>query len=89
MKENNIEEKRNKIENLERERIAYLEVDDKAGARRKQKQIRELEFEIESFEIQKVKEELKAYKKVVREYPEIQRRVKALLSEEDESWKIV
>ena len=84
MKENNIEEKRNKIENLERERIAYLEVDDKAGARRKQKQIRELEFEIESFEIQKVKEELKAYKKVVREYPEIQRRVKALLSEEDE-----
>ena len=84
MKENSIEEKRNKIENLERERIAYLEVDDKNSARRKEKQIRELEFEIESFEIQKVKEELKAYKKVVREYPEIQRRVKALLSEEDE-----
>ncbi len=84
MKENSIEEKRNKIENLERERIAYLEVDDKAGARRKQKQIEKLELELELFEIQKVKEELKAYKKVVREYPEIQRRVKALLSEEDE-----
>lgn len=84
MEENSIEEKRNKIENLERERIAYLEVDDKAGARRKQKQIEKLELELELFEIQKVKEELKAYKKVVREYPEIQRRVKALLSEEDE-----
>lgn len=84
MKESSIEEKRNKIEKLERERIAYLEVDDKNGARRKEKQIRELEFEIELFEIKKVKDELKAYKKVVREYPEIQRRVKALLSKEDE-----
>lgn len=84
MKESSIEEKRNKIEKLERERIAYLEVDDKNGARREEKQIRELEFEIELCEIQKVKNELKAYKKVVREYPEIQRRVKALLSEEDE-----
>ena len=39
MKESSIEEKRNKIEKLERERIAYLEVDDKNGTRRNENEI--------------------------------------------------
>lgn len=84
MKENSIEEKRNKIENLERERIAYLEVDDKVGARRKQKQIEKLELELELFELAKIKNELKVYKKVVSKYPGVKMQIKELLESEDE-----
>lgn len=58
-----------KLEELEKKRIAYLEVDDNAGARRIKKQIEQLELKIEIANLNKIKQELNVYKKVVRNYP--------------------
>lgn len=81
MKENSI---RDKIEELEKDRMGYLEADDKVGARRKQKQIEKLELELELFELAKIKNELKVYKKVVSKYPSVKMQIKELLESEDE-----
>ena len=71
-----------KIYELEKKKIAYLEVDDKAGARRVQKQIDKIELEKELLNLDKIKNELKIYKEVVRSYPsvslEIDRKLKEL-----------
>lgn len=71
-----------KIYELEKKKIAYLEVDDKAGARRVQKQIDKIELEKELLNLDKIKNELKIYKEVVRNYPsvslEIDRKLKEL-----------
>lgn len=71
-----------KIYELEKKKIAYLEVDDKAGARRIQKQIDKIELEEELLNLDKIKNELKIYKEVVRNYPsvslEIDRKLKEL-----------
>lgn len=80
MKENSI---RDKIEELEKDRMGYLEVNDKAGARRKQKQIEKLELELELFEFKKIKNELKVYKKVVSKYPSVKMQIKELLESEE------
>lgn len=67
------QELENKIEKLEKDKIAYLEVDNKAGARRIEKQIERTEMELELLDLNNIKKELKIYKEVVREYPALQR----------------
>lgn len=55
-----------KIQQLERDRIGYLEADDKAGARRKEKQISELQDKLEIIKLKEIKEDLELYKKFIR-----------------------
>lgn len=54
-----------KISELESDRMAYLEVNDKAGARRKEKQIHELENQLELLKLDKIKQDLELYKKFI------------------------
>lgn len=70
-----------KIYELEKKKIAYLEVDDKAGARRVQKQIDKIELEKELLDLGKIKKELKIYKEVVRNYPGISCEINRKLAE--------
>lgn len=77
------EEIENKIEQLERDKVAYLEVDDKAAARRKEKQIQQLEQQLKLFDLDKIKRELKIYKEVIRNYPEIANKIRIRLQEEN------
>ena len=69
-----------KIYELEKKKIAYLEVDDKAGARRIQKQIDKIELEQELSNLTKIKNELNVYKKVVQNYPSVLCEIKRELS---------
>ncbi len=59
------DEIRIKIDKLEREKIGYLEVNDKAGARRKQKKIEELESQLELLKVNEIKQDLELYKKFI------------------------
>lgn len=70
-----------KLDELEKKRIAYLEVDDKAGARRIKKQIEKLELEKEISNLHKIQQELEVYKNVVRNYPGISCEINKKLSE--------
>lgn len=70
-----------KIYELERKKIGYLEADDKAGARRIQKQIDKIELEIELLDLGKIKKELKIYKEVVRNYPSVSLEISKKLAE--------
>lgn len=74
-----LEELEKKIDKLEDTRMAYLEVNNKASARRLKKQIEMLELEIEVMAYKNVKKELKIYKDVIKEYPEIQNIVREKL----------
>lgn len=67
-----VDELYEEIEKLEKERMDYLEADDKAGARRIQKKIEKTELQMELLNLERIKKELKAYKEVCRQYPEIQ-----------------
>lgn len=60
------EEIENKIQQLEKDRVGYLEADDKAGARRKEKQIRNLLDKLEIINLKEIKEDLELYKKFIR-----------------------
>lgn len=60
------EEIENKIQQLEKDRVGYLEADDKAGARRKEKQIRSLQDKLEIINLKEIKEDLELYKKFIR-----------------------
>ena len=71
-----------KIEELEKKRIAYLEVDDKAGARRIQKQIERIELQRELQDLNKIKKELNVYKEIVRKYPGVLCEVRSKLIEQ-------
>ena len=80
-----------KIYELEKKKIAYLEVDDKAGARRIQKQIDKIELEQELSNLTKIKNELNVYKKVVQNYPSLSLEISKRISEEqkkDKKWAI-
>jgi len=57
-----------KIEKLEKQRIAYLEADQNAYANKIGRQIRTLQEKIEILELRRLKYELKLYKKVFRKY---------------------
>lgn len=62
MNEKQIQEK---ISKLEFEKMGYLEVNDKAGVRRKEKRIQELEDKLELLKLKEIKEDLELYKKFV------------------------
>lgn len=69
MQNKKIDELYDKLEMLESKKVAYLEVDDKASARRIAKQIEQVELQIEISNYNKIKQELSIYKKVVSNYP--------------------
>lgn len=71
-----------KIDELEKKKMAYLEVDDRAGARRIQKQIDKVELEIRLFNLYKIEKELQVYKKIVSNYPELLCEIKKQLLEQ-------
>ena len=76
-----------KINELEKKKIAYLEIDDKAGARRIQKQIDQIELEKELLNLDKIKKELRIYKEVVRDYPSVLLEINKKLAEEQRKEK--
>lgn len=82
MKKVTIDELYDKIERLECEKMAYLEVNDKAGARRMARKIEQIELQINISNYNKIKQELEIYKKVVRNYPGLQLEIKNKLTEQ-------
>ena len=82
MRDKKIDELYDKIEMLESKKMAYLEVDNKAGARRIAKQIEQIELQINISNYNKIKQELAIYKKVVSNYPGLQLEIKNKLIEE-------
>ena len=76
MQNNKKEELYEKLEMLESKKMAYLEVNDKAGARRIARQIEQIELQIDIYNYKKIKQELDIYKKVVRNYPGLQLEIK-------------
>ena len=82
MRDKKIDELYDKIEMLESKKMAYLEVDNKAGARRIAKQIEQIELQINISNYNKIKQELEIYKKVVSNYPGLQLEIKNKLIEE-------
>ncbi len=71
-----------KLETLESKKMAYLEVNDKAGARRIARQIEYTELQIDISNYNKIKQELEIYKKAVRNYPGLQLEIKNKLTEQ-------
>ena len=82
MRNKKIDELYDKIEMLESKKMAYLEIDNKAGARRIAKQIEQIELQINISNYNKIKQELEIYKKVVSNYPGLQLEIKNKLIEE-------
>lgn len=70
-----------KIEELEKKRMSYLEVDDNISARRIKKQIEQLELKRDIANLNKMKQELDIYKNVVRKYPAISCEINRKLEE--------
>lgn len=83
MQNKKIDELYNKIEMLESKKMAYLEVDNKASARRILKQIEQIELQISISNYNKMKQELLIYKKVVSNYPRLQLEIKNKLIEQE------
>ena len=73
MQNNKIHKLYEKIEMLESKKIAYLEVNNNASARRIEKQI---EIEIQVSEYNKIKQELSIYKEVINNYPSLKLEIK-------------
>lgn len=71
-----------KIEMLESKKMAYLEVNNKASARRIEKQIEQIELEIQVSEYNKIKQELSIYKEVINNYPRLKLEIKKKLLEQ-------
>ena len=82
MQNNKKDELYEKLEMLESKKIAYLEVNDKAGARRMARQIEQVELQIDISNYNKIKQELEIYKKVVHNYPGLQLEIKNKLLEQ-------
>lgn len=82
MQNNKKDELYEKLEMLESKKMAYLEVNNKAGARRIARQIEQIELQIDIYNYKKIKQELDIYKKVVRNYPGLQLEIKNKLLEQ-------
>ncbi len=82
MQNKKMDELYDKLEILENKKMAYLEVDDKAGARRIAKQIEQIELQINISNYNKIKQELAIYKKAVSNYPSLQLEIKNKLIEQ-------
>lgn len=80
-----MEEKRAKlyerIEVLKKRRWGYLENDDTKNARRVQKQIEDTELKIEVMKMEQIEKELKVYRKIVNNYPNVRLQVENKLAE--------
>lgn len=83
MQDKKIDELYDKIEMLESKKMAYLEVDNKASARRIAKQIEQIELQINISDYNKIKQELVIYKKAVSNYPRLQLEIKNKLIEQE------
>ena len=70
-----------KIEELEKTRMEYLEIDKNAAARRIEKQIEKVELEIKLLGFNKLKQELDIYKNIVKDYPTLQNEINGKLIE--------
>ena len=62
--------------------MAYLEVNNNARARRIEKQIEQIELEIQVSEYNKIKQELSIYKEVINNYPSLKLEIKKKLLEQ-------
>ena len=62
--------------------MAYLEVNNNASARRIEKQIEQIELEIQVSEYNKIKQELSIYKEVINNYPSLKLEIKKKLLEQ-------
>lgn len=82
MQNNKIHKLYEKIEMLESKKMAYLEVNNKASARRIEKQIEQIELEIQVSEYNKIKQELSIYKEVINNYPRLKLEIKKKLLEQ-------
>ena len=82
MQNNKKDELYEKLEMLESKKMAYLEVNDKAGARRMARQIEQVELQIDISNYNKIKQKLEIYKKVVCNYPGLQLEIKNKLLEQ-------
>ena len=82
MRDKKIDELYDKIEMLESKKMAYLEINNKAGARRIAKQIEQIELQINISNYNKIKQELAIYKRVLSDYPSLQLEIKNKLIEE-------
>ena len=82
-----MEEKRAKlyerIEVLKKRRWGYLENDDKKNARRVQKQIEDTELKIEVMKMEQIEKELKVYREIVNNYPNVRLQVENKLLEQE------
>ena len=76
-----LEEIEQKIDELEKKYTGYMEADMNAEANRIKRQIRKLETERELFSLNEIKRELAIYKEVVKEYPDLYRRIKEKIAE--------
>ena len=70
-----------KIEELQKTRMEYLEIDKNAAARRIEKQIEKVELEIKLLGFNKLKQELDIYKNIVKDYPTLQNEINGKLIE--------
>ena len=70
-----------KIEELQKTRMEYLEIDKNAAARRIEKQIEKVELEIKLLGFNKLKQELDIYKNIVKDYPALQNEINGKLIE--------
>lgn len=82
MQNNKIHKLYEKIEMLESKKMAYLEVNNNASARRIEKQIEQIELEIQISEYNKIKQELSIYKEVINNYPSLKLEIKKKLLEQ-------
>ena len=82
-----MEEKRaelyERIEVLKKRRWGYLENDDKKNARRVQKQIGDTELKIEVMKMEQIEKELKVYREIVNNYPNVRLQVENKLLEQE------
>ena len=72
----------NKIDELEKKKIAYIEIDNNSYAKRIQRQIDKVQLEIRLFNLDKIEKELRVYKKIVSNYPELLCEIKKQLLEQ-------
>lgn len=86
MKNSKVNELYNKIEELEKKRMAYLEIDRNSDANRINRQIKKVELEIRVENLKEIESELKVYKRVALKYPSMLAEVKRELRNNERSF---
>lgn len=76
-----LEKIQDKISELEKERIGYLEADDNVSANRIQRKIINLTEKLDLYELNNLKTKLKIYKSVIKDYPYIKLQISEKLKE--------